>query len=229
MIQIPQASARPDPRLRGCRAVFLDRDGTVNVKAPGGQYVTSPTGLSLITGAAAAISRLNAAGLRVILVTNQRWLSGPARDLTGYAQVHSRLEELLAAEGAHLDAAYCCPHAKGSCNCRKPSPGMLQRAAEQHQIELSSAVMIGDNETDVAAGRAAGTTTILLRAGQQVTSGNADFMVNDLAEAERLILGGADISPAISPELSHAASRTTLTESSSYEQLIYCRGRTVEA
>ena len=188
MIQLPLVGARPKP-LFGCRAVFLDRDGTVNVKAPNGGYVTSPAGLSLIPGAAAAISRLNAAGARVILVTNQRWLSGAAGDLFGYAQVHARLEELLAADGAHLDAAYYCPHTSRSCGCRKPEPGMLQRAARQHHITLNAAVMIGDSETDVAAGRAAGTATILLHSGQHISSRNADFIAADLAEAVRLILG----------------------------------------
>jgi D-glycero-D-manno-heptose 1,7-bisphosphate phosphatase len=189
MIQLRMAATQSQPQLRSCRTVFLDRDGTVNVKAPNGQYVTSPAELFLIPGAAAAISRLNAAGARVILVTNQRWLSGQPRDLLSYAQVHARLEQLLAADGAHLDAVYYCPHASRSCGCRKPEPGMLQRAARQHHITLSAAVMIGDSETDVAAGRAAGTATILLRSGQHISSRNADFIVADLAEAVRLILG----------------------------------------
>lgn len=169
--------------------MFLDRDGTVNVKAPDGQYVTSPAGLRLIPGAAAAISRLNTAAVRVILVTNQRWLSGPARDLAGYARLHARLEQLLAAEDAHLDAAYYCPHDHGCCDCRKPGAGMLRRAASEHRFSLGAAVMIGDNETDVLAGRAAGTATILLRPGQRTASRDADFVVDDLAEAVRLILG----------------------------------------
>lgn len=182
----------PEYRLRGCRTVFLDRDGTVNIKAPDGRYVTSSTELSLIPGAAAAISRLNAAAVRVILVTNQRWLSESASDWTGYAQVHARLEELLAADGAHLDAAYYCPHAYGSCECRKPGPGMLQRAAREHRFSLSAAVMIGDSPTDIAAGYAAGTATILLRSGQQIIPNNADFVADNLAEAVSLILADDD-------------------------------------
>lgn len=176
--------------------MFLDRDGTVNVKAPDGQYVTSPAGLLLIPGAAAAISRLNAAAVRVILVTNQRWLSDPARDLTDYARVHARLEELLAAEGAHLDAAYFCPHDRGRCDCRKPGAGTLRRAAREHRFSLGAAVMIGDSEADVSAGRAAGTGTILLRPGHQAASRNADFVVGDLAEAVDLILGDGKLAPA---------------------------------
>jgi len=189
MIQLPSAAARPGLDLRGCRTVFLDRDGTINVKASEGKYITSPAELFLIPGAGPAVSRLNAAAVRVVLVTNQRWLSDPAADLTGYAQVHARLKELLAADGAHLDAAYYCPHAHGSCSCRKPSPGLLQRAAREHRFGLKAAVMIGDSDTDVAAGRAAGTATILLRSDQRIASRHADVMVDDLTEAVRLILG----------------------------------------
>lgn len=184
----PPLAAHSGPVLRRCRTVLLDRDGTVNVKPSDGQYVTSPAEVSLIPGAAAAIARLNAAAVRVILVTNQRWLSGPARDLAGYARVHSRLEELLGERGAHLDAAYHCPHATGTCDCRKPGPGMLQRAARELRFGLDTAVMIGDSDSDVAAGRAAGTATILLRSGQPTASGDADFVVDDLAEAVRLVL-----------------------------------------
>jgi len=188
MSQLPLAATQPGPILGRCRTVFLDRDGTINVKPLAGRYVTSPDEVLLIPGAAAAIARLNAAGVRVILVTNQRWLSGPAGDPIGYARVHARLEKLLAARGAHLDAAYYCPHSAGSCDCRKPGPGMLLYAARELRFSLGSAVMIGDSESDVAAGRAAGTATILLRSGQQVASGNADFVVDDLREAVRLIL-----------------------------------------
>lgn len=190
MSQLPSAAADPGSLLRRCRTVFLDRDGTVNVKSPEGQYVTSPAELSLIPGAAAAIARLNAAAVRVILVTNQRWLSGPARDPAGYARVHARLEELLAEHGAYLDAAYYCPHTAGSCECRKPGPGMLQRAARELRFSLDEAVMIGDSESDVAAGRTAGTATILLRSAQPLASGAADFVADDLADAVRLILSG---------------------------------------
>jgi D-glycero-D-manno-heptose 1,7-bisphosphate phosphatase len=189
MIQFLQRATKPESRLRHCSTVFLDRDGTINVKASAGQYITSPAQLSLIPGAAAAISRLNTASMRVILVTNQRWLSCPGHKFSDYARVHARLQELLAADGARLDAAYYCPHAHGSCGCRKPSPGMLQRAAREHGFTLDAAVMIGDTETDVAAGRAAGTATVFLRSGQQTVSHMADFVVDDLAEAVDLVLG----------------------------------------
>jgi D-glycero-D-manno-heptose 1,7-bisphosphate phosphatase len=186
MTDLAFETARPGPGVRRFSTVFLDRDGTVNVKAPEGQYITSPGDLVLIPGAAAAISRLNAASVRVILVTNQRWLSARP-DVAPYERVHARLEELLAEQGAHLDAAYYCPHAPGSCRCRKPAPGLLERAAEEHRFSLTDAVMIGDRESDIEAGRAAGTVTVLLSAEEKAPS-SASYVAADLAEAVRLIL-----------------------------------------
>lgn len=185
--------------MTGFSTVFLDRDGTVNIKAPEGQYITSPDDLVLVPGAAAAISRLNAASVQVILVTNQRWLSAMP-DVAPYERVHARLEELLAEQGAHLDAAYYCPHASGSCRCRKPAPGLLERAAKERRFSLTDAVMIGDRESDIAAGRAAGTVTILLSAERKEPS-SANYIAADLAEAVRLIFrvtersGGAVAAP----------------------------------
>ena len=179
------------PGLRASSTIFLDRDGTINVKAPEGQYVTSPAGLVLLPGAAGAVARLTAAGLRVVLVTNQRWLSSPSADPAGYAAVHARLEELLAAEGGRLDAAYHCPHAGGTCDCRKPAPGILRRAAREHLFDLRKAVIVGDSGSDLMAGRAAGTSTILIRpgaAGPAAPGAGADAVVSDLPAAVRLIL-----------------------------------------
>jgi D-glycero-D-manno-heptose 1,7-bisphosphate phosphatase len=185
MTDLASGAARPQPGVPRFSTVFLDRDGTVNVKAPEGQYVTSPGDLALVPGAAAAISRLNAASVQVILVTNQRWLSA-LPDVAPYERVHARLEELLAEAGAHLDAAYYCPHASGSCRCRKPAPGMLERAAEECRFGLTDAVMIGDRESDIAAGRAAGTATILLSA-EPKTPSSANYIAADLGEAVSLI------------------------------------------
>jgi D-glycero-D-manno-heptose 1,7-bisphosphate phosphatase len=178
---------RPEPGATPIAAVLLDRDGTVNIKAPEGRYITSPGELVLLPGAAGAIAQLNAASIQVILVTNQRWLS-TMTDLTPYERVHARLGELLAEHGARLDGAYYCPHAADSCRCRKPAPGMLERAAEEHLFSLAEAVMIGDSESDVEAGRAVGTATIALSATPDAPS-PADHAVPNLAEAVRLVLG----------------------------------------
>lgn len=187
----------PGPGLADIRTVFLDRDGTINVKPPEGEYVTSPAELVLLPGAARALARLNAAGIRTVLVTNQSWLSRPAGSVARYAAIHTRLAELLAAEGARLDAAYHCPHAPGTCECRKPQPGMLRRAARELRIELGQSVIIGDRGSDLKAGRAAGTSTILVRTSEGGSApadagipaaADADIVVDDLPAAVRLIL-----------------------------------------
>ncbi|OBH26901.1 histidinol phosphate phosphatase [Mycobacterium sp. E1715] len=183
------------PDLRNVRTVFLDRDGTINVKAADGEYVRSPEELVLLPGAARAVAALNAAGLRTVLVTNQRWLSEPAAEAARFAAVQDRLEHLLADEGARLDAEYHCPHAAASCDCRKPGAGMLLRAAREHGFALAESVMIGDSETDVLAGRAAGAATVLLRPGGGHAHG-ADVVAGDLAAAVRIILSAKESSPA---------------------------------
>jgi D-glycero-D-manno-heptose 1,7-bisphosphate phosphatase len=197
----------PASRLRDIGTVFLDRDGTINVKQPEGQYVTSPAELVLLPGAAKAVARLNAAGMRTILVTNQSWLSRTPGAATRYAAVHARLTELLAAEGARIDAAYHCPHAAAAgCDCRKPKPGLLLQAAREHQIDLAKSVMIGDRQSDLRAGQAAGTGTVLLLAGPEryptaVRAGvegslahTADGVAEDLAAAVGLILRAVNAS-----------------------------------
>jgi D-glycero-D-manno-heptose 1,7-bisphosphate phosphatase len=175
-------------RLRCVETVFLDRDGTVNVKASAGAYVTSPDQLILLPGAAKAVAALNAADIRTVLVTNQRWLSEPTADTTRYPAIHARLEQLLALEGAWLDASYHCPHPIGACDCRKPKPGMLLRAAREQSFDLATAVMIGDSGSDLMAGRSAGTATVLL-SSDGGTSPGADAVAKDLDAAVRLVLG----------------------------------------
>jgi len=102
--------------------------------------------------------------------------------------VHDRLAELLAAEHARLDAVYVCPHDLDECDCRKPAPGMLLRAAREHPgIDLGRAVIVGDAESDVAAGAAAGTATIRLASGPVDT--RADRVMPDLDAAVTWILG----------------------------------------
>jgi D-glycero-D-manno-heptose 1,7-bisphosphate phosphatase len=179
----------PPSRLRGIDTVFLDRDGTLNVKPPEGEYITTPADLVLLPGAGQAVARLNEAGLRTILVTNQRWLSRPGADPRSYAAIQARMAELLSAEGARLDASLHCPHAAASCDCRKPGNGMLLRAAREYQLDLARAVIVGDAETDMLAGRSAGTAGILLRQrSADALPGIADAVAPDLAGAVGIIL-----------------------------------------
>lgn len=183
--------------VRGRAAVFLDRDGTI-IEDVG--YIADPTDVRFFSGAAQAIARMNRAGLLVVVVSNQ---SGLARGYFDYGQmwaVQRRVEEGLRAAGADLDGFYFCPHhEEGSvaelalaCDCRKPRPGMILQAAEELGIDLAASFMIGDRLLDVACGRAAGVSPIMVSTGHQeraeADDQAPDFMARDLAEAVEYIL-----------------------------------------
>ena len=145
-------------------AAFLDRDGTINVKAPEGDYVKSPEEVTLLPGAARAVRALNDARVPAVVVTNQRGIALGRMSERDLQAVHERLAALLDAEaGARLDTILHCPHDEGVCDCRKPGIGLLRRAAaELPGLRLENSVIIGDSESDVEAGRAAGMRTIRL-------------------------------------------------------------------
>lgn len=151
-------------------AVFLDRDGTVIEEV---NYLSRVDQVRLLPGAAEAIARLNRSGFAVIVVTNQAGIARGYFAEERVAEVHDRLTNLLCRAGARVDAFYYCPHhdteGVGSyrivCDCRKPKPGMLLAAARDHGLDLTRSWMIGDKLCDVAAGAAAGCTTVLVRTG----------------------------------------------------------------
>jgi D-glycero-D-manno-heptose 1,7-bisphosphate phosphatase len=142
----------------------LDRDGTINCKAPEGDYVKRPEELSLLPGAAQAIRRLNDDGIPVIVVTNQRGIALGRMTELDLGEVHAELTaQLEAAAGARIDALFHCPHEAGECDCRKPGVGMFKQALARFPwIDLAQSVMIGDSDSDVEAGRAMGMRTVRL-------------------------------------------------------------------
>lgn len=167
------------------RLVLLDRDGTLNRKAPEGAYITDPASLEVLPGAGEAVRRLNDAGIAVAVVTNQRCVALGLVSEPMLEEIHIRLTDVLATVGAHVDAIYYCPHHEGTCTCRKPAPGMLEAAAERFGAAPDQTVMVGDADSDVEAGRRFGARTIRLTSGR---APGADTAV-DLAAAADLILG----------------------------------------
>jgi D-glycero-D-manno-heptose 1,7-bisphosphate phosphatase len=166
---------------------FLDRDGTINRRARDGEYVRTPDEVELLPNAGQAVRRLNEAGLLVVLVSNQRGVARGLLSMDDVTAVNDQLVALLGAVSAHVDAIYVCPHEKETCRCRKPLPGLIQLASRNDPaIELSKSIMIGDSESDVAAGIAAGTATIRILEGSETTS--ADAVAPDLASAVSLVL-----------------------------------------
>jgi D-glycero-D-manno-heptose 1,7-bisphosphate phosphatase len=163
-------------------AVFLDRDGTINVKPPDGLYICSPLQLRLLPGAGNAIRALNDAGVLVLVVTNQRGVASSKMTLTDVHEVHQALATRLRRFGARVDGFYICPHADQSCDCRKPAPGLLFQARQDHPgLRLERTVMIGDSESDVEAAAAAGARAI--RLGPDGTTSKASQVFPDLASA----------------------------------------------
>ncbi|MGF1479677.1 MAG: D-glycero-alpha-D-manno-heptose-1,7-bisphosphate 7-phosphatase [Cyanophyceae cyanobacterium] len=181
------------------RAVFLDKDGTLVKDVP---YNVDPSKICLGAGAMEAVRSLSSAGYQLIVITNQ---SGVARGYfpeAALTAVRQRLHELLVDAGASLSGFYYCPHhPDGSvanyavnCHCRKPQPGLIQQAADEHQLELSQSWFIGDILNDVEAGRLAGCRTVLLDNGNEtewVLSRQRlpHHVVANLAEAARVIIG----------------------------------------
>jgi D-glycero-D-manno-heptose 1,7-bisphosphate phosphatase len=144
-------------------AVFLDRDGTINEEV---EYLNDPQQLRLIPGAAQAIRDLNEAGVPVILTTNQAGIGRGYFSEDTVRAIHQELSSRLAAHGAHLDAIYHCPHHPDEgCDCRKPRPGMLIRAAEEHGLDLGQSFVAGDKVSDLDAGRRVGCRTVLVLTG----------------------------------------------------------------
>ena len=156
------------------KAVFLDRDGTINVEKG---YISNRDQIELLPEAAEAIRRLNQSEYLVFVVTNQPVLARGECSFDEMKAIHRRLERLLGEEGAYVNGIFVCPHhphkgfegeipeLKIECACRKPKPGMLLQAAEKYNIDLKASYMIGDQERDIQAGRNAGCRTIYASSG----------------------------------------------------------------
>ncbi len=187
------------------RCVFLDRDGTINEEV---NYLSRPDQLRLVAGAAEAIKRLKHAGLKVVIITNQAGVARGYFSEPALQQIHLELEKMLRAQDAHIDAIYYCPHHptagigvyKIDCNCRKPKPGLLERAARELNLDLRQSFIVGDKPADLKAGDTVGCRTILVRTGYGLESENElaggefqpDHIADDLLEAARWILQSLD-------------------------------------
>lgn len=194
-------------------AVFLDRDGTINLEV---SHLNSPDQLDLLPGAAAAIRRLNRSGTLAVVITNQPVVARGEASFDELDRIHARLESDLGAGGAFIDGLYFCPHhpdkgfpgevleLKGPCSCRKPASGLIDQACLDLGIGREDSWMVGDTTSDIEAGRRAGVRTVLLRSGHAGTDGKhttrPDYIASDLADAVEWILSGhADLTRSLAP------------------------------
>ena len=181
------------------RAVFLDRDGVLNQDRG---YVSRPEDFEWMPGVMHALRALQRAGWALVVTTNQ---SGIARGLFGpaeYENLTAWMHSELARHGIPLDGVYHCPHLPDAplaawcrqCDCRKPAPGMLRRAARDLKLDLPACVMVGDKPSDIRAGRAAGVAACIRiadaidHASCDFSETPADFTCASLAEAARWLL-----------------------------------------
>lgn len=173
------------------KAIFLDRDGTIN-KYIG--FLRNEEEFELLPGAADAIKKINKSCYLAVVVTNQPVIARGEVTFEGLETIHNKMETLLGIDGAYLDAIYFCPHhphsgydgevkeLKIDCDCRKPKPGMLLKAANDLNIDLNQSYMVGDSESDIKAGKAAECKTVLLNTecenyGQDICVGSLkDFI-----------------------------------------------------
>lgn len=166
------------------RAVFLDRDGVLNRRPPPHRYVTSVDDIVVLPGVGQAVDLLREAGFLPIVVSNQRGVALGAVSERTLLEIERRLLDA----GVNIEAFYYCRHdITPTCTCRKPLPGLLLEAARNHAVDLPASVMIGDEESDVEAGRAAACRTI--RIGPAWTETTADQIASDLSAAVRLVVG----------------------------------------
>ena len=175
-------------------AIFLDRDGTIN-KYVG--FLKRPEEFELLPRAAEAIKAINKSGYLAIVVTNQPVVARGDVTFGQLDEIHNKMETLLGEQGAYVDDIYYCPHhpdlgfegeirkLKIECTCRKPSPGMLLKAADKYNIDLSKSWMIGDDERDIQAGKNAGCRTAFIGDNLKISS---DLVCNSLLDAVNNIL-----------------------------------------
>lgn len=179
-------------------AVFLDRDGTINVERG---YLLKPDDIELNPTAGEAIHTLNQLHIPTIVITNQAAMDKGLLSLEQFEKINDRLWSDLSGANARYDALYYCPHSPEvttECRCRKPKPGLILQAARDFSIDLSSSFMIGDKLSDIEAGHASGCKTILLRSSshgekafeklENYSGASPDFICQNLGEAVKWLL-----------------------------------------
>ena len=163
---------------------------------PEGSYVRAWSDFRVLLGVPEAVARLNRAGIRVIVVSNQRGIALGLYSEAEVAAIHANLQDVLKARGAHVDAFYICPHDKQHCNCRKPLPGMFEQAQRDFpDIKASTGAMIGDSLSDIEFGTRLGMRTVFIegdaerqKAGAEAAAELADARFASLAEAVEALL-----------------------------------------
>lgn len=183
----------PSLSLHHVQYVFLDRDGVINRKAAEGQYIGDWSQFEILPGVESAIGALNASGRHVIVLTNQRGVALGFYSCADVERLHARLQQHLAAHGAHVDAFYYCPHNGNQCDCRKPKTGLFQQAFRDYpDASPANSLVIGDSISDIEVAQALGIPAIFIQGdpatqkpGALKAAALADAVSDSLAKAVR--------------------------------------------
>ncbi|MCU0972580.1 MAG: D-glycero-beta-D-manno-heptose 1,7-bisphosphate 7-phosphatase [Burkholderiales bacterium] len=175
------------------KLVILDRDGVINFDSA--QFIKSPAEWKPIPGSLEAIARLNQAGFRVVVASNQSGVGRGLLDMSTLNEINGKMHKALAVVGGRIDAVFYCPHANDAdCECRKPKPGMFQEIARRFNVDLTGVPSVGDSLRDLQAAVAVGARPILVLTGKgsktAETGGlpEGTVVVEDLAAAVNRIL-----------------------------------------
>lgn len=172
-------------------AVFLDRDGTMNVRPRDHEYVASEAEFVWLPGAVKGIAALASAGYILTVVSNQRGVARGLVRLSALTAIEKRIQRDLAPYGCAMEVfRYCFHEVAENCDCRKPQPGMIVRLAEELDLDLGSSWIIGDSDSDIRAGQAAGCQTALI--GPSPGPGRPDLTAASLAQVSEIIAPRAD-------------------------------------
>ena len=174
------------------RFVLLDRDGTIIIER---HYLSDPRQIEFLPGAVTGLRHMLGMGLGLVVVTNQSAVGRGFFDEAHLDLIHRRLYELLEAEWIHLDGIYFCPHTpEDDCYCRKPKPGLIERAARDLDFDLQASFVIGDKPADIELGRRVNAITFLVRTGYgaEVAADpgvNPNYIADDLPAVAQIIEG----------------------------------------
>ncbi len=186
--------AKKTKKARLKKAVFLDRDGTINEDNL--NYIKSWNEFRFLPKSKSAIRQLNRAGYLIIVITNQAGVAKGLYTEQTLNEINEKMQKELELADAHVDAIYYCPHGKEeNCNCRKPKTGLIERAVKKHKIDLEKSWIVGDSlKHDIPLGKSAGMKTILVQSGrnwrqQEILGAQPDYVVEDLMGAVQIIKG----------------------------------------
>jgi D-glycero-D-manno-heptose 1,7-bisphosphate phosphatase len=172
-------------------AVFLDRDGVINRKAPAGDYVKSWEEFAFLPGALDALRGLAESGTPAVIVTNQRGIARGRMSEGDLADIHARMLVEIDQAGGAIAAIHHCPH-EGGCACRKPGVELFERAARDLGLELRATAVVGDGPADMEAARRIGALQVFVR-GNATSPPGVDHEADSLLDAVRWLSGrGAD-------------------------------------